>query len=100
MKVDGTGEEVAHCIVLGSKFSSCVGWVDIKPPINPAGNASLPPIEFATKAANIGMAKPNNTPPKDCDSQANFSKERSKPENFPLLRASMMPISAGILSQL
>ncbi|MGQ7115718.1 hypothetical protein ACUOFC_63050, partial [Escherichia sp. TWPC-MK] len=25
--------------VLGSKFSSCVGWVDIKPPIKPAGNA-------------------------------------------------------------
>ena len=36
-----------------SKFSTSVGCVATRPPINPAGKASFPPIELATKAANI-----------------------------------------------
>lgn len=68
MKVDGIGEEVVYCIVLGSKFSSCVGWVDINSSIKLVGNVSLLSIEFVIKVVNIGMVKLNNTSSKDCDS--------------------------------
>lgn len=100
MKVDGIGEEVVYCIVLGLKFSSCVGWVDINLLIKLVGNVSLLLIEFVIKVVNIGMVKLNNMLLKDCDSQVNLSKERLKLENFLLLRVFMMLILVGILSQL
>ncbi|MNV85836.1 hypothetical protein D3C71_1798190 [compost metagenome] len=65
IKVEGTGLVASQVSFSGSKFSTSVGWVETSPPIKPAGKASLPPIELATKAENIGIAKLNSSPPKD-----------------------------------
>ena len=75
--VEATGAVVVQ--VPSARLSTAVGLVAIRPPMKPAGNASLPPMEFAMKAANIGIANPNSVPPKSAHRLANLSSERLKP---------------------
>ncbi len=78
MKVDGTGEEVAHCIVL-IEVQQLRRLADIKPPIN------QPERQFATDRVRHKSSKHRNGKTKTtcrrrtATASANLSKERSKP---------------------
>ena len=67
-------------------------------PINPAARAVLPPIEFATNAANIGIAKPNNVNPKLSINEANFNNCKLIPVYCPVFIASKIDTLGSILN--